>query len=79
MTLDLDPMYHTESMVNILRQQGCTQKASELAKIILAKDPNNQSVRQILIELEEQSRLAFERFLHSSRPDTQKQKNETLS
>lgn len=30
MILDLDPIYHTETMVHILREQGLTLQVSEL-------------------------------------------------
>ncbi len=63
MSLELDPIYHTETMVKILREQGCTQHAMELAELILSEHPEKQSVREILEELKEESKKAFERFV----------------
>ena len=62
MALDFDPIYHTETMVKILREQGSTLHAMELAEKILEREPENQSVRQILQELKAEARASFERF-----------------
>lgn len=62
MAFELDPIFHTETMVKILREQGHSLHAMELAEQILLKDPENESVRKILEELKAESREAFERF-----------------
>ena len=62
MPLDIDPIFHTETMVRILREQGSTLYAMELAELIMAKDPKNDSVAQILEELKGDARSSFERF-----------------
>lgn len=69
MPLDLDPIFHTVTMVNILREQGSPLYAMELAKIILEKDPENDSVRAILDELKKEGRSAFERFKSAGKSD----------
>jgi len=68
MPLDFDPVFHTETMVKILREQGSTQYATELAELILQKNPDAEGVRRLLEELREESRRAFERFKNSGRP-----------
>ena len=68
MPLDFDPTYYTETMVRILREQGSTQHATELAEKILLLNPENTVVRQLLDELQEEARKAFERFKNSGRP-----------
>jgi hypothetical protein len=68
MPLDFDPVFHTETMVKILREQGSTQYAMELAELILQKNPDHAGVRRILEELREEARRAFERFKNSGRP-----------
>ncbi|MCP5468297.1 MAG: hypothetical protein H7A32_03420 [Deltaproteobacteria bacterium] len=70
MSLEIDEVFYTETMVNILRQQGSKQKAMELAKMILEKKPEHHGVKKILEELEEEARLAFERFVNSGRENT---------
>jgi hypothetical protein len=67
MSLDFDPIYHTVTMVKILRDQGSTQFAMELAQEILKTTPNNQSVAAILEELKEEAKKTFERFKNSGR------------
>ncbi len=67
MAFEIDPFYHTESMVRILREQGSTQHAAELARSILAKDPHHQGVRALLEQLETEAREAFERFRQAGR------------
>lgn len=67
MPIDFDPVFHTETMVKILREQGSTQYATELAELILQKNPDHQGVRQILEELREDARRAFERFKSGGR------------
>ncbi|MFO1464650.1 MAG: hypothetical protein U1F66_12820 [bacterium] len=68
MPLDFDPVFHTETMVKILRDQGSTQYAMELAELILQKNPQHEGVRRILEELREEARRAFERFKSAGRP-----------
>ncbi|HCU24878.1 MAG TPA: hypothetical protein DF383_07665 [Deltaproteobacteria bacterium] len=68
MPLDLDPVYHTETMVKILREQGSPQLAMELAESILQKQPDHAGVQAVLEELKVEARQAFERFKNSGRP-----------
>lgn len=68
MSLDFDPIFYTETMVRILREQGSTQHAMELAELILQREPGHQAVAQILEELRDEARQAFERFKNSGRP-----------
>ncbi|MCC6271908.1 MAG: hypothetical protein IT572_00450 [Deltaproteobacteria bacterium] len=71
MPIDFDPVFHTETMVKILREQGSTQYAMELAELILQKNPQHEGVRRILEELREEARRAFERFKSGGRgPET---------
>lgn len=67
MALDLHPLYHTETMVRILREQGSSLHAMELAEIILSKQPDHQSVAQLLDEMKEEARASFERFRQAGR------------
>ncbi|MDL1872968.1 hypothetical protein FBR05_12325 [Deltaproteobacteria bacterium PRO3] len=67
MPIDFDPVFHTETMVRILREQGSTQYAMELAELILQKNPQHEGVRRILEELREEARRAFERFKSGGR------------
>lgn len=67
MPIDFDPVFHTETMVQILREQGSTQYAMELAELILQKNPQHEGVRRILEELREEARRAFERFKSGGR------------
>ena len=67
MPLDLHPIYHTETMVKILREQGSPQLATELAEKVLLQSPGHEGVARILAELREEARLAFERFKNSGR------------
>jgi len=67
MPIDFDPVFHTETMVKILREQGSTQYAMELAELILQKNPQHEGVRRILEELREEARRAFERFKSGGR------------
>lgn len=67
MALDLHPLYHTETMVRILREQGSSLYAMELAEIILAKQPEHRAVAQLLDEMKEESRASFERFRQAGR------------
>lgn len=67
MPLDLHPIYHTETMVKILREQGSPQLATELAEKVLQRSPGHEQVAKILAELREEARLAFERFKNSGR------------
>jgi hypothetical protein len=67
MSLDLDPVYHTTTMVKILSGQGCTQHAMELAEAILAQHGENAEVRRILEELKTEAKQAFERFKSGGR------------
>lgn len=69
MALDFDPIYHTEAMVKILREQGSTQYAMELAESILKTNPNHAGVAKVLEELREEARKNFERFKNSGRPE----------
>jgi hypothetical protein len=62
MPLDLDPIYHTETLVKILRDQGSTVTAMELCEKILEKNPDHQGVRKILEELKGEARASFDRF-----------------
>ena len=67
MGLDLDPFYYTETMVRILREQGHTQLAMELAELILEKNGEHPGVRALFEELKTDARRAFERFKNSGR------------
>ncbi len=67
MVLELDSIYHTETMVKILREQGHTQLAMELAETLLKEKGYNENVARILEELKEEARRAFERFKNSGR------------
>ena len=67
MPIDFDPVFHTETMVKILREQGSTQYAMELAELILEKNPQQEGVRRILEELREEARRNFERFKSGGR------------
>ena len=67
MPIDFDPVFHTEAMVKILREQGSTQYAMELAELILEKNPQQEGVRRILEELREEARRNFERFKSGGR------------
>jgi len=67
MPIDFDPVFHTETMVKILREQGSTQYAMELAELILQKNPEHQGVQKLLEELREDARRAFERFKSGGR------------
>jgi hypothetical protein len=69
MAIELDPLYQTETMVKIYREQGSSLHAMELAEIILEKDPGNDSVRGILNELKEEARISFERFRQAGRTE----------
>lgn len=69
MAIELDPLYHTETMVKIYREQGSSLHAMELAEIILEKDPGNDSVRGILKELKDEARSSFERFRQAGRTE----------
>lgn len=62
MALDFDSIYHTLTMVKILKDQGSTLTAMELAEKILEKDPQNQKVREILEALKTEARASFDRF-----------------
>lgn len=62
MTLDLDPIFYTETMVKILQEQGSTLYAMELAEKILEQNPGNESVRNILKKLKEEAKSSFDRF-----------------
>ena len=62
MPLDFDPIYHTETMVRILWDQGSTLHAMELAEKILEREPDNASVRAILDELKSEAKASFNRF-----------------
>jgi len=66
--MDIDPIYHTETMLKILREQGHSQHAMELAELILREKPEHEGVRVILGELKEDARRAFERFKSGGRP-----------
>lgn len=68
MSLELDPIYHTATMVKILREQGSTLHAMELCEKILEKDPDNQRVRKTLEEIKGEARASFERFRQAGRP-----------
>ncbi len=70
MAFEIDPLYHTESMVRILRDQGSTQHAAELARSILAKDPSHEGVKALLAQLEAEAREAFERFRQAGRGES---------
>ncbi len=76
MSLEIHEVFYTETMVDILRQQGSKQKAMELAKKILEKNPQHDGVKKILDELEEEARLAFERFVNSGRADSNPPQND---
>jgi hypothetical protein len=65
MPLDIDPIYYTETMVKILRDQGSTLSAMELCEKILEQDPGHQGIRQILEELKGEARASFDRFRSS--------------
>jgi len=67
MGLDLDPYYYTETMVRILRDQGHSQHAMELAELILEKNGENAAVRTLLGEMKTEARRVFERFKNSGR------------
>jgi hypothetical protein len=67
MSLDFDPIYHTETMVKILCEQGHTQHAMELAEAILQVNPGHTAVAKILEELKEEARRNFERFKKTGR------------
>ncbi len=69
MALELDPIYHTETMVRILREQGSSLLAMELAEKILQNNPENDSVRQLLGEMKEEARASFERFRQAGRTE----------
>ncbi|MDX1386198.1 MAG: hypothetical protein R3257_01315 [bacterium] len=71
MAIDLDPLYHTETMVKIFREQGSSLHAMELAEIILEKNPGNESVREILGELKKEARISFEKFRQAGRVEPQ--------
>ncbi|MCB1214693.1 MAG: hypothetical protein KDK66_04375 [Deltaproteobacteria bacterium] len=64
---ELDPLYHTESMVKLLKEQGSPQLARDLAKKILEKNPHLDSVRTLLSQLEEEAEANFEKFLQKGR------------
>lgn len=79
MPIDFDPVFHTETMVKILREQGSTQYAMELAELILQKNPEHQGVRKLLEELREDARRAFERFKSGGRiPESEAVRVETV-
>jgi predicted Zn-dependent protease len=69
MSLDLDPIFYTETMVKLLREQGSNPSAIELAEKILEKDPNNESVAKLLADMKEEARLAFDRFQKGGHPE----------
>lgn len=69
MPLELDPVYHTLTLVKILRDQGSTVTAMELCQKILEKDPAHEGVRQILEDLKGEARASFERFRSSGKPE----------
>lgn len=65
MALDLQPAYHTETMVKILRDQGAVGLAMELAESMLQsmeEFPKRISVEKLLYEMKEEKRISFERF-----------------
>ena len=62
MPIDFPPIFQTATMVKILREQGSSQYAMELAELILQERPDHQEVRQLLDEMKEEARKAFERF-----------------
>lgn len=62
MPIDFHPLFHTATMVKILREQGSTQYAMELAELILRDRPDHEEVRKLHEELKEEARRTFERF-----------------
>lgn len=69
MSLDLDPIYQTETMVKILRDQGSTLRAMELCEKILEKNPGHEKVRSILEDLKAEARASFDRFRGATNPN----------
>lgn len=62
MPIDFPPVFHTATMVKILREQGSTQYAMELAELILRDRPDHEGVRKLFDEMKEEARRNFERF-----------------
>ncbi len=62
MPVDFPPIFYTATMVKILREQGSSQYAMELAELILRERPDHEEVRQLLAEMKEEQRRVFERF-----------------
>jgi len=62
MPIDFPPVFYTATMVKILREQGSSQLAIELAELILKEKPEHEEVRRLLEEMREDARRAFERF-----------------
>ncbi len=72
MALKLDPLYHTETMLRILMDQGSTLYAMELAEKIIEKDPDNTSVREILEDLKARARASFDRFRQGGKKEEER-------
>lgn len=62
MPVDFPPIFYTATMVKILREQGSSQYAMELAELILRERPDHEEVRQLMAEMKEEARRAFDRF-----------------
>jgi hypothetical protein len=62
MPIDFPPIFYTATMVKILREQGSSQYAIELAELILRERPDHEEVRKLLDEMKEEARRVFERF-----------------
>jgi hypothetical protein len=51
MSFELDPLFHTETMVKILQNQGYLQHAAKICEKILAREPDHRNVRDLLDQM----------------------------
>lgn len=48
MTFQLDPIFHTKTMVQILKEQGALKQAEKICQEILTKHPVDSEVENLL-------------------------------
>ena len=62
MAVQIHPTYHTLSMLKLLRAQGSTQIAVDLAEQMLRQDPQNAALAELHEALKRELEAAFARF-----------------
>ena len=63
MGFEINKLYYTKTMINILRRQGHVHLAVDLTEKILAEKPDQPEIQAVHQSLKEELKRSFEKFV----------------